>query len=108
MLYTFLKLLYKTGLWFFFRKLEVRNPHLMPDSGPLLVVSNHPNTFMDPIVIAAQLQQPVYFIAKSTVFGSRLQNWILRQMHLIPINRKEDNPDTTISNDEAFAASFKA
>ncbi|NDK56786.1 lysophospholipid acyltransferase family protein [Pontibacter fetidus] len=108
MLYTFLKLLYKAGLWFFFRKLEVRNAHLMPTSGPLLVVSNHPNTFMDPIVIAAQLQQPVYFIAKSTVFGSRLQNWILRQMHLIPINRKEDNPDTAISNDEAFAASFNA
>ena len=108
MLYTFLKLLYKAGLWFFFRRLEVRNAHLIPAEGPLLVVSNHPNTFMDPIVIAAQLQQPVYFIAKSTVFGSRFQNWMLRQMHLIPIHRKEDNPDTTISNDEAFAASFSA
>ncbi|MBC5776004.1 1-acyl-sn-glycerol-3-phosphate acyltransferase [Pontibacter sp. KCTC 32443] len=108
MLYTFLKLLYKTGLWFFFRKLEVRNAHRMPDEGPLLVVSNHPNTFMDPIVVAAQLQQPVFFIAKSTVFGSKFQNWMLRQMHLIPIHRKEDNPNATISNDEAFAASYKA
>lgn len=108
MLYIFLKLLYKGGLWFFFRKLEVRHAHLMPDNGPLLVVSNHPNTFMDPIVIAAQLKQPVFFIAKSTVFGSTFQNWMLRQMHLIPIHRKEDNPNATISNDEAFAASFKA
>ncbi|MEJ8758623.1 lysophospholipid acyltransferase family protein [Pontibacter sp. H259] len=108
MLYTFLKWLYQAGLWFFFRKLEVRNTHLIPDEGPLLVVSNHPNTFMDPIVIAAQLKQPMYFIAKSTVFGSAFQNWMLRQMHLIPIHRKEDNPDATISNDEAFAASFKA
>lgn len=108
MLYTILKLLYQAGLWFFFRKLEVRNAHLMPDEGPLLVVSNHPNTFMDPIVVAAQLKQPVFFIAKSTVFGSGFQNWMLRQMHLIPIHRKEDSPDTTISNEEAFAASFKA
>lgn len=108
MLYTLLKLLYKAGLWFFFRKLEVRNAHLIPETGPLLVVANHPNTFMDPIVVAAQLQQPVYFIAKSTVFGSAFQNWMLRQMHLIPIHRKEDNPDTTISNEEAFAASFTA
>jgi len=108
MLYTFLKWLYQAGLWFFFRKLEVRNAHLIPDEGPLLVVSNHPNTFMDPIVIAAQLKQPMYFIAKSTVFGSAFQNWMLRQMHLIPIHRKEDNPDTTISNTEAFTASFKA
>lgn len=108
MLYTFLKLLYKAGLWFFFRKLEVRNANLIPDQGPLFVVSNHPNTFMDPIVVAAQLRQPVYFIAKSTVFGAGLQNWMLRQMHLIPIHRKEDNPEVPVSNEEAFAASFKA
>jgi glycerol-3-phosphate O-acyltransferase / dihydroxyacetone phosphate acyltransferase len=108
MLYFFLKLLYKTGLWFFFRKLEIRNRQLMPSQGPLLVVSNHPNTFMDPIVVASFLQQPVYFIAKSTVFGSSLQNWLLRQMHLIPINRREDNPDAPVNNEDAFAASFKA
>lgn len=108
MLYAILKLIYKTGLQVFFRRFEVRNRTLMPDEGPLLVVSNHPNTFMDPIVTASLLRQPVFFIAKSTVFGSSFQNWMLRQMHLIPIHRREDNPDQAVSNDEAFAASFKA
>ncbi|GAB3534603.1 hypothetical protein GCM10027443_22020 [Pontibacter brevis] len=108
MLYTILKLFYKAGLWVFFRRFEVRNRSLVPENGPLLVVSNHPNTFMDPIVTASLLRQPVHFIAKSTVFGSGLQNWMLRQMHLIPIHRREDNPDQPVSNDEAFAASFKA
>ena len=108
MLYAILKLIYKIGLQVFFRRFEVRNRHLMPDEGPLLVVSNHPNTFMDPIVTASLLRQPVYFIAKSTVFGSGFQNWMLCQMHLIPIHRREDNPDQAVSNDEAFAASFQA
>ncbi|MFD3002234.1 lysophospholipid acyltransferase family protein [Pontibacter toksunensis] len=108
MLYAILKLIYKTGLQVFFRRFEARNRSLMPDEGPLLVVSNHPNTFMDPIVTASLLNQPVHFIAKSTVFGSGFQNWMLRQMHLIPIHRREDNPDQAVSNDEAFAASFKA
>ena len=108
MLYAILKLIYKAGLQVFFRKFEVRNRHLMPDQGPLLVVCNHPNTFMDPIVTASLLRQPVFFIAKSTVFGSGFQNWMLRQMHLIPIHRREDNPNQPVSNDEAFAASFKA
>lgn len=108
MLYALLKLIYKAGLWVFYRRFEVSNRHLMPDQGPLLVVSNHPNTFMDPIVTASLLRQPVFFIAKSTVFGSKLQNWILRQMHLIPIHRKEDKPEEVISNEEAFAASFQA
>ncbi|PRY06056.1 1-acyl-sn-glycerol-3-phosphate acyltransferase [Pontibacter ummariensis] len=108
MLYAVLKLIYRAGLFVFFRKLEVHNRALMPDKGPLLVVSNHPNTFMDPIVTASLLRQPVFFLAKGTVFGSKLQNWILRQMHLIPIHRREDNPEQAISNEEAFAASFQA
>jgi glycerol-3-phosphate O-acyltransferase / dihydroxyacetone phosphate acyltransferase len=108
MLYTILKLIYKLGLRIFFRRFEVRNRHLMPGQGPLLVVSNHPNTFMDPIVTASLLRQPVYFIAKSTVFGSGFQSWMLRQMHLIPIHRREDNPDQPVNNEEAFAASFRA
>ncbi|GAB3200765.1 1-acyl-sn-glycerol-3-phosphate acyltransferase [Pontibacter aydingkolensis] len=108
MLYTLLKLIYKAGLWVFFKKFEVRNRHLIPGKGPLLVVSNHPNTFMDPIVTASLLDQPVFFIAKSTVFGGKFQNWMLRQMHLIPINRREDSPEQAISNEEAFAASYRA
>jgi len=109
MLYAVLKLIYLIGLRVFFKELEVRHRTLMPQQGPLLIVSNHPNTFMDPVVIAAQLKQSVYFIAKSTVFGSKLQNWLLRKMHLIPIHRREDNPEgQPISNEQAFAATFKA
>lgn len=108
MLYAILKLIYKTGLWVFFRKFEVRNKERLPDRGPLLLVSNHPNTFMDPVVIASLLQQPVYFIAKSTVFGSSFTNWLLRNMHLIPIHRREDAPDQPVNNEDAFAASFQA
>jgi glycerol-3-phosphate O-acyltransferase / dihydroxyacetone phosphate acyltransferase len=108
MIYSLLKAIYKIGLMVFYKKFEVRNRHLIPEQGPLLVVSNHPNTFMDPIITATILDQPIYFIAKSTVFGSKVQNWLLRQMHLIPIHRREDNPDQQINNEEAFAESFKA
>ncbi|WP_439880533.1 lysophospholipid acyltransferase family protein [Pontibacter sp. MBLB2868] len=108
MLYALLKLIYRAGLWVFFRKFEVINRNFVPAKGPLLIVSNHPNTFMDPIVTASLLHKPVFFIAKSTVFGSKFQNWMLRQMHLIPIHRREDNPDQNIDNAEAFAASFLA
>src|SRR5690606_32504145 len=80
----------------------------LPEQGPLLLVSNHPNTFMDPVVIASLLRQPVYFIAKSTVFGSSFTNWLLHKMHLIPIHRREDAPYQPVNNDEAFAASYKA
>lgn len=108
MLYFILKLVLKAGLWVFFRRFEVRNRALMPEQGPLLVVSNHPNTFMDPIVIASLLRQQVYFIAKSTAFNSPFNKWLLHRMNLIPIHRREDAPEQSISNEQAFEASNAA
>ncbi|MFD2248529.1 lysophospholipid acyltransferase family protein [Pontibacter ruber] len=108
MLYFILRVLFTTGLRVFFRQLKVSNRSAIPGQGPLLVASNHPNTFMDPIVIASLLRQQCYFIAKSTVFNSPFKKWLLRQMNLIPIHRREDLPDQPFSNEEAFMASFKA
>ncbi|WP_242929523.1 lysophospholipid acyltransferase family protein [Pontibacter vulgaris] len=110
MLYFVLKLIFRVGLWVFFRKFDVRNRSNLPQQGPLLIVANHPNTFMDPVVIASLFRQPVYFIAKSTVFSSPFKKWLLRRMNLIPINRREDATaeQTTINNDEAFEATYKA
>jgi glycerol-3-phosphate O-acyltransferase / dihydroxyacetone phosphate acyltransferase len=92
----------------FFRRFVVRNRHLMPSRGPLLVVANHPNTFMDPIVIASLLPQQVYFIAKSTVFSSPFRKWLLHRMNLIPIHRREDMPGLLLDNEETFRASYHA
>lgn len=108
MLYFVLKLILRTGLWVFFRRFVVRNRHLMPSRGPLLVVANHPNTFMDPIVIASLLPQQVHFIAKSTVFSSPLHNWLLYRMNLIPIHRRQDQPDQAIDNEATFKACYQA
>lgn len=108
MLYLVLKLILRTGLWVFFRRFVVRNRHLMLGHGPLLVVANHPNTFMDPIVIASLLPQQVYFIAKSTVFSSPLHKWLLHRMNLIPIHRREDKPDQPVDNEATFRASYQA
>ncbi|MBD1398626.1 1-acyl-sn-glycerol-3-phosphate acyltransferase [Pontibacter sp. JH31] len=108
MLYLVLKLILRIGLWVFFRRFEVRNRHLMPKRGPLLVVANHPNTFMDPIVIASLLGQQVYFIAKSTVFDSPLKKWLLHRMNLIPIHRREDMPDGAFDNAQTFRTSYQA
>lgn len=108
MLYAFLKFIFKVALWVFFRRFDIRNRQMLQQEGPLLVVSNHPNTFMDPIIIASLLEQEVYFIAKSTVFDSPLKKWLLHRMNLIPIHRREDAPEQVVSNTEAFKASYTA
>ncbi|WP_187264496.1 lysophospholipid acyltransferase family protein [Pontibacter beigongshangensis] len=108
MLYLLLKLIVRAGLWVFFRKFEVRNRSRMPKRGPLLVVSNHPNTFMDPLVIAVLLRQQVFFITKGTVFNTPFKKWLLRHMNMIPIHRQQDAPGQRVNNAAAFQACFTA
>jgi len=102
MLYFILKLIFKIALRVFFRQIEVRNKNLIPANGPLLVASNHPNTFMDPIAIAAIMKQEVFFIAKGTVFNTPLKRWLLQQMNLIPVYRREDGAVPEASNNNTF------
>lgn len=107
MLYFLLKLIFRTALKVFYKRIAINQAHLIPDKGPLLVVSNHPNTFMDPIIIASVLKQKVYFIAKSTVFNTPFRKWLLNKMNLIPVYRREDGEVMRGSNDATFQKCYE-
>ncbi|PIQ20139.1 MAG: glycerol acyltransferase [Cytophagales bacterium CG18_big_fil_WC_8_21_14_2_50_42_9] len=102
MLYAILKIIFKIALRIFFRRIEVQNRHLIPATGPLLIASNHPNTFMDPIAVAAIFKQDVYFITKSTVFNSPFKKWLLQKANMIPVYRREDGVVPATGNDATF------
>ena len=38
----------------------------VPLSGPVIVVANHPNGLLDPLMVRLALRRPVGFLAKST------------------------------------------
>lgn len=102
MIYAFLKFLAKTASRIFFSKITINHIENIPSKGPLIIVANHPNTFMDPILIATMLKQQVYFLAKSTVFGSPVKDWILGNiLNMIPVYRKQDLPPGEASNNNA-------
>ncbi|MEN7548464.1 lysophospholipid acyltransferase family protein [Rapidithrix thailandica] len=97
MIYSFLKIIVKLALKVFFRKITVNNKHLLPKEGPLLVVANHPNTFLDPLLIAVLLKQQVAFLTNASVFSNAFNKWLFSKFNMIPVYRKQDvkkgNPD---------------
>ncbi|WP_115373893.1 lysophospholipid acyltransferase family protein [Adhaeribacter pallidiroseus] len=105
--YFILKLIFRLALKIFYQKIEVKQSGSLPAKGPLLLVANHPNTFMDPIVIASLLRQEVYFIAKSTVFNTPFRKWLLGKMNLIPVYRKEDGVATAGANSAIFEKCYE-
>jgi hypothetical protein len=106
MLYALLKLAVKIALRVFYKKVHIQTRGLIPTSGPLIVVANHPNTFMDPLVIAAMLRQQVYFLTNGSAFKSPLAGWLLKRMNMIPIYRQEDVPGKMPDNRATFAQCF--
>jgi 1-acyl-sn-glycerol-3-phosphate acyltransferase len=88
--YTVMKPLVQVALRVFFRRLEIRHRDRLQTPGPLLMVSNHPNTLMDPLVVAANRRDPIAFLAKSTFFKNPISRAIFTSGNSIPIYRRQD------------------
>ncbi len=107
MLYSLLKFLMRITVRVFFRSVTIRNMELIPKSGPLLVLANHPSTFMDPIVIASMLKRKVYFLAKGELFKGSFLTWLFSRLNMIPVYRKQDDPSQMNKNKDTFVKCFE-
>lgn len=84
----------KTGLLLatrvFFRHIEQRGTDRVPDTGPVLLVSNHLNSFVDPLVLQLVLQRPLTLTAKNTLLRHPLYGPLMRIGGVIPFHREMD------------------
>ena len=95
------------SLRFFFRNVQVKGLENIPARGSLLIVSNHPNTILDPIVIARFIHRKVFFLAKASLFRAKVTKWLLPKLSMIPVYRAQDDPSLMQQNDEIFAKCFE-
>ena len=107
MLISILKFLMRLTTRGFFKTISVRNKELIPQKGPLMILANHPSTFMDPIVITTILRRDVYYLAKGELFKSKFAAWILPKLNMIPVYRKQDDPNQMEKNKDTFNKCFE-
>jgi glycerol-3-phosphate O-acyltransferase / dihydroxyacetone phosphate acyltransferase len=90
MIYRAIKRIVKFALFVFFKQIVVSGKENIPKEGPLIIVANHPNTFMDPLIIASLTKQRIGFIANASIFSNKILIAFFRYFHVIPIFRKKD------------------
>ncbi len=56
----------------------------------MILVANHPNTFMDPLLVAAITNHRIGFVANAGIFANKFVSKIFSYFHVIPIFRKKD------------------
>jgi len=95
-------------LWFFFRSVDVRHPERVPAAGPVLLCINHPNNFIDSLLVGGALPRKVHYLATATLFRNALVGRFLRACGAIPVYRKQDDPNKMDKNAGTFEACFAA
>jgi glycerol-3-phosphate O-acyltransferase / dihydroxyacetone phosphate acyltransferase len=76
----------------------------VPTTGAVLLVANHPNSLLDPAMVALAARRPVRFLAKAPLFKDPLVGFLVRGAGSIPVYRKADDPSQVGRNEEMFRA----
>jgi 1-acyl-sn-glycerol-3-phosphate acyltransferase len=71
-------------------------------SGPVLITANHPNSFLDAIIIATVFNQPIHFLARGDAFRKPWHNVLLRTLHMFPVYRMSEGKEFLGLNAAAF------
>lgn len=80
----------------------------VPERGPALIVANHPNSLLDPAMVAAVARRPVRFLAKAPLFEMKAIGALVRGAGAIPVYRRDDDPSQSARNDDTFRAVWAA
>ena len=75
--------------------------------GPLLIVANHPDSFFDALVVAANCSHPVSFLARGDVFTKPWHDFLLRSLKMMPVYRQREGKEHLHKNQNSFDASVE-
>ena len=102
LIYHFLKQVIRVCFWVYYPKTTVLNRQNFRFGRPTILVSNHPNTLLDPLHAAVRVPMIVHFLANASLFKGTLQNWFFNTFFCIPVERPEDVNGRPLNNQEAF------
>jgi 1-acyl-sn-glycerol-3-phosphate acyltransferase len=95
-------------LWFLFKAVDARHPERVPAGGPILLAANHPNNFIDSLVVGSVVRRKVHYLATAAMFRNPLLARFLLACGAIPVYRRQDDPDKMDRNTDTFDACYAA
>jgi len=107
LIYYLLKPLIRFALAIFCPDLRVIESTILDLKGPILITANHPNSFLDAIIIASVFNEPIHFLARGDAFQKKWHNIFLRQLNMFPVYRLKEGKEYLGLNAAAFENSRK-
>lgn len=94
----------RLALFFYYKKIEINYEVVLPPDQPTLLLGNHQNGLMDPLLIATRKGQFSYFLTRASVFQNQLAGPVLRSLLMLPVYRIRDGWTNLSKNTAIFKA----
>src|SRR5204862_2462436 len=96
------------ALRWYYADIAVQGRERVPRDVPLLVLANHPNALIDPLLVGPAVPRRVLLTAKATLFEHPALALLLRAVGVVPLRRAKDEAHdgahaTPERNAQAFA-----
>ena len=102
MLYKILYLPAKIALLIWCRYLHLNNREILQSAGPLLIAANHPNSFLDAILLCALFKSPIYSLARGDAFKNKFIHKLLLALNMFPVYRVSEGVENLEENYKTF------
>ena len=104
MVYFLLKLYARLAIKVYCKRIVINKPSVLQNSGPLLLACNHPNSFLDGMILTTLFDEPVYSLARGDAFKKRWIDRLLRRLQLLPVYRTSEGVENLGHNYTTFDA----
>jgi len=102
MLYPLVKILARLAIKFYCRDIAINKKAILKTDGPLLLAANHPNSFLDAIILCTLFDKPVYSLARGDAFKGKRISRILFSLKLLPVYRVSEGVENLEENYKTF------
>ncbi|MDE0561830.1 1-acyl-sn-glycerol-3-phosphate acyltransferase [Algoriphagus sp. NF] len=102
-----LRLLVKIALHLFYRRIYVKGKENIPKNRPIILVANHQNALIDPLLLATHTRLNPWFLTRASVFKKPFIAKILHFIRMLPVYRVRDGFSTIQQNQKTFEATFE-
>jgi 1-acyl-sn-glycerol-3-phosphate acyltransferase len=94
-------------LEFFTKKITVEGLENLPTQGAVLVASNHPNSFLDAVILNKVIDRPLWSLARGDAFKKAWVHNALTSIYMMPVYRGSEGREYLQKNDATFEACQK-
>lgn len=102
MLYKIVRFFVQIGLRWYITHFESKQLNKAAYKDPSLIVSNHPNSLFDALVIAVYAPVEIRYLTRGDLFQKAWLNVLLRGLFMLPIYKRSDDPEYEVKNDFTY------